>query len=77
MENTAVGFPFLWAFLSDRISYTRKDVNVQFFIHNSGSCQLCKRIPLNYTSKYRKHFEANIYLSFFHACYLSVFKRIA
>jgi hypothetical protein len=78
MGNSPVDFQFLWVLPSGRNIYATKvaNVRVQFFFQSSSSCQLCKRIPVNYTSKYRKHFEATTYLSFFHACYLPVFKVV-
>jgi len=51
-EKPAVGSPFLWSLISDRIHKVTKDVNVHFFIHgftrketaNFPSCIFYQRI---------------------------------
>jgi hypothetical protein len=39
-EKPTVGFPFFWAFFSDRIPKVTKDVNLHFFIYSSNCCKL-------------------------------------
>jgi hypothetical protein len=51
-EKPAVDSPFFKAFPSVRIPKTMKYVSVHFFIHNSSSCKLYQRIPVNYTSQF-------------------------
>ena len=54
MEKPTVGSRFFGVFPSDRIPKATKDVNVNFCITSSNSC--------NYTSEFREIFEATTHI---------------
>ena len=56
-KKPTVNSTFWGAFRSDRIPKTTKDVHVRLFIHSNNSCKLYQRIPINYMSEIREHFE--------------------
>jgi hypothetical protein len=65
-KKPTVGSPFFGAFSSDLIPKATKDVDVRFLIHSftfgdeliMDSALAVKKNPVNYTSKFRKLFEA-------------------
>jgi hypothetical protein len=60
-ENPTVGYPFFWAFPSDRIPKATKGVNVHFFIHNFPEISLGQRFQY-ITHEFSEDFEATAHL---------------
>jgi len=60
-EKPTVGYPFFWAFPSDRIPKATKGVNIHFFIHNFPEIPLRQRFQY-ITHEFSEDFEATAYL---------------
>jgi len=60
-EKPTVGYPFFWAFPSDRILKATKGVNVHFFIHNFPEIFLRQRFQY-ITHEFSEDFETTAYL---------------
>jgi len=60
-EKPTFGSPFFRAFPSNRIPKATKNINAHFFIHSFTLRDELIIIPANYTSEFRKLFEATMY----------------